>query len=519
MKRLFQWAKANGIILVNAGSLVGTTAVTSVLGFLYWWLAARQFPPIAVGIASAAISAMSLLGNLSTLGLGTMLIGELPLRHGKRGALISASLLLTSVIGIALGLVYASATVFFLTGSKVLGTSPTALLIFALGVGFSALTLVLDQSLIGLLRGELQLWRNALFAIVKLAALFVVSSWLSHLAGIAIYVTWIVGNIVSLLFLLVLILVKKGRQIRSLLPHWKLLQHLRATALKHHALNLTLDAPSLILPVLVTILLSATQNAWFYVAWSLATIANSISSALSITLYAVGSAQPSLLARKMRLTLFLAFIACALLNCVLLFGTEPVLNIFGKSYASQAIWCLRFLSLESFPFIIKNHYITLSRIHGRVGRTTLLTVVTGLFELGMSITGIYFMGLNGLSLGWTVAISIEALFMTPTIIKAVTDTHVPVSPKEEQLSRAEPEILLPETLIQTGSMPAIQKFNKDLLLEEPRVSDDDFPVFDEDFDDGEPTEKRARPNDSSLRDDHTLALSRTSEVASHFYWQ
>jgi hypothetical protein len=60
---IYQWIKTNSMMLVNAGSLVGTMVVTGVLGFAFWWVAARQFPPQAVGLASTAISAMPLLGD------------------------------------------------------------------------------------------------------------------------------------------------------------------------------------------------------------------------------------------------------------------------------------------------------------------------------------------------------------------------------------------------------------------------------------------------------------------------
>src|SRR6266853_6583633 len=98
MKKAPQWVQVNSIILVNAGSLVGTTAVTAVLGFVYWWLAARQFPPETVGFASAAISAMTLLGSICVLGFGTLLIGELPRHPGKEMSLISPALILVGVV-------------------------------------------------------------------------------------------------------------------------------------------------------------------------------------------------------------------------------------------------------------------------------------------------------------------------------------------------------------------------------------------------------------------------------------
>src|SRR6266853_1606802 len=104
---LYQLVKTNSSIIVNAGSLVATTGVNSVLGFVYWWLAAKQFLPEAIGFASAAISAMTLLGTLSVLGLGTLLIGELPRHSGKEGSLISAALILVGGVGVGTGIVFA----------------------------------------------------------------------------------------------------------------------------------------------------------------------------------------------------------------------------------------------------------------------------------------------------------------------------------------------------------------------------------------------------------------------------
>src|SRR6266567_4001682 len=245
LTQALQWARINSIILFNAGSLVGTTAVTSVLGFVFWWLAARAFPPEAVGLASAAISAMTLLGSVAIVGLGTLLLGELPLQRGREGSLISAAL-------------------------------------FALGVSLTAITLVLDDALIGLFRGGLQLWRNSCFAVVKLAVLLAVSLWLSRAFGMTIYATWAIGNICSLVALAGYVLAKKGWVGRNYLPQWGLLRKLGLSALRHHLLNVTLQAPALVLPVLVTVLLSATVNAWFYVSWNLSSMANIFSAALTM---------------------------------------------------------------------------------------------------------------------------------------------------------------------------------------------------------------------------------------------
>ena len=436
MKISLQWIKTNSVILVNAGSLVGTTGVTSSLGFVYWWLAARLFSPEAVGLASATISAMTLLGTFSILGLSTLLIGELPRHRGKEASLISAALIVVGGVGGCLGTIFATVAQYLSPDFQVLGASIENIALFAVGVSLTAITLVLDLALIGLLRGDLQLWRNTIFAGVKLAALFIAGLWLSPATGLSIYATWTIGNVLSLASLAGFVIVKGGRPGRSYLPQWGLLRKLGPAAIKHHALNLTLQAPVLILPVLVIVLLSATTNAWFYVSWSLSGVANIVTVALTTTLYAVSSAQPALLARKIRLTLSLALVITALANCMLLLGTRQILGLFGHSYAEQAAWSLRILALESFPFIIKSHYIAVSRIQRRVAHATLVTIATGGLELGGAALGAHLGGLTGLSLGWFAAMCVEAVFMSRTVYKAARP--IDASTDTDQLPRFTP---------------------------------------------------------------------------------
>lgn len=424
MNLLVRWLKDNRVLLINAGSIIGTTAITSGFGFAFWWLAARRFSPEALGLASAFISSMTLLGSFAILGLGTLLIGELPKQRGKEFSLISTALLLVGGVGGGLGLIYALAVSNLSVAFQALGANIENVFLFALGVSLTAISLVLDQALIGLLRGELQLWRNGLFAVVKLSALFAASLWLSQVTGMTIYATWVIGIGFSLAVLAGVALVRRKELGRTQRPQWGWLRKLGPEALKHHALNLMLEAPYLLLPVLVTLSLSATVNAWFYVAWSLSGVANTASGALSTTLYAVSSAQPSTLARKMRLTISLALAACVLANCVLLIAPAQVLALFGHSYSLQAAWSLRILSLESFPFIIKNHFIALSRIRGQITRSILVTVVTCILELGGATVGAHLGGLNGLSLGWLAAMTLEAVCMFPAVFSAIRNVRV-----------------------------------------------------------------------------------------------
>ena len=406
-------------MLINAGSFIGATAVTSMLGFAYWWVAAQWFPPQALGLGSAAISAMTLLGTVCIAGLGTLLVGELPRQPGKESSLINAALITVGGIGGCAGVVFAVVAPFVSTDLQPLRVSVQNIMLFAIGVSLTAITLVLDYALIGLLRGDLRFWRNTLFAVAKLAALFAASLWLTHITGLVIYATWAAGNALSLLALAGFVVLRRGGFRGAYWPEWRLLRKLGPAALEHHMLNLTLQAPALILPLLVTVLLSATTNAWFYVSWMLASFVFVVPVALTTVLFATVSGQPAALAHKARLTLSLALAASMLATCVLLLDNKQVLGLFGHVYEVQAASSLRILSFGSFPIIIKHHYVTICRVQGRMARATLFMIGGCLLELGMPALGARLGGLPGLSLGWLAAVCVEAVFMSRTVYKAL----------------------------------------------------------------------------------------------------
>jgi len=446
---LVQWLKTNSVMLVNAGSLIGTTAITSGLGFVYWWIAARHFSPEAIGIASASISAMMLLGSICVLGLGTLLITELPRQPGQEASLISTALIVVSGAGAIVGIVFALIAPSFIMGFHPLRADGMNVLIFAVGVSLNAVTLVLDQALIGILRGGLQLWRNTLFALIKLVTLFLVGTWLSNDIGVAIYATWAISNVVSILVLVVPIVLKKGIT-KEYLPQWGLLHKLGIAAAQHHLLNLTLQFPTQVLPIVVTALLSAQMNAWFYVSWMLVSFVFIIPGALTTVLHAMNAAQSSSLAHKARVTMGLAVLTAILTNVVLQFGAQQVLSLFGSSYAENAAWCLRILALAAFPLIIKNHYISICRIQDRVGGAMLSILPGGILEVVAAMIGAHLGGLSGLSFGWVVAIAIEAVFMFSTVYKAIWSSEAS-SVSDTQSSQEIQAIWLVETV----SMPSI----------------------------------------------------------------
>ena len=408
-------------LVINAGSLVGSTAITSGLGFIFWWLAARLFPADAVGLASAGISAMMLLSTLAVLGLGTLLVGELPRDPENALPLISTALFIAGLAGGGLGIAFALAAPL-VTPSLAIGQGPEAVLLFGAGVGLTALTMVLDQALIGLLRGALQLWRNTLFATAKLLILAALGFWAASRDALLIYGIWAAGNIISLVYLAA---VAARRGVLPQLCRLRLgpIRRLGQVALGHHALNLVLQAPSLLLPMLVTALLSASMNARFYIAWMIASFAFVGPASLGTVLFAIASAEPDALAQKVRMTLKLGLAFSLLAAGALWLGSGFVLGIFNHSYAEQATPCVRILGLGVFPWLIRSHYVTLRRLQNRTLEATLFVALGALLELLGAAMGARMGGLTGLSVGWLLAIAVEGSLMFPAVRAAAILTR------------------------------------------------------------------------------------------------
>ncbi len=445
-----QWLKKNSDILFNTSSLIATTLVTSGFGFAYWWVAARFYSPEAVGLASAATSAMMLLSTFFLLGQGTLLLTELPRNKGLEGPLISASTLVVGISSLVASILFALLTPYISPQLAALGTTLQSILLFAVGTSLAGITLLLDQAVIGLLQGGIQLWRNTSFSLAKLILIVVAARYLAQTSGMSIYTTWAMGNAISLFPIVVFLIRKKKWSLKYYIPQWDMMRRLGMASIQHHSLNLILQAPSQLLPLLVTILLSAKMNAWFYIASMIANFVFSLSFSLTTVLHAANAAQVTTLTQKTRLTAGLAALSSLVIGAVLMIGAGPILVFFGPSYADNAAPCLRILMLASLPLIVKNHYIAIYRIRDKVAQAIVPITLGSLFELGLAIYGAHIGQLVGLSLGWVLALLIEVLFMVRTVATVLLGLN-PSNPYLDEIAASD-TLVLPAFNQQTGSI-------------------------------------------------------------------
>jgi len=414
-------------ILQNAAAVSAAALATAGLGYVFWWLAARAFPPAAIGFAAAVTSAMTLLGTLGVLGLGTLMIAEVGRNPARAGGLVALAMGCAALAAAGLGLAFAALTPRISPDLATLA-APMPMALFAVGVGLTAAAIVLDQALVGLLRGGMQLWRNVLFGASRLIGLGVV--WLALRGapgdGLAIIATWVAANLVSMLPLGQIarprrwsLPLRRGRP-GMLRWSWPVVRQRLGAAVGHHALNVGLQLPALSLPILVTVALSATDDAYFYVAWMLAGVAFLGSSALTLALYAVAVREPRHVARYTRVTLALG-LGCGLLAMLGVFTlADPLLGaFFGAGYAERTGPVLRLLIVAACPLVVIDHFVALCRIQGRPLVAARLVIPGAVVQLVVAALGARVGGLGELSLGWVLGVTVEAVLMLPLVIRVV----------------------------------------------------------------------------------------------------
>jgi O-antigen/teichoic acid export membrane protein len=413
-KLLGVWQR-NHDLLHNAGSLAATTGLTSVFGFVYWIVAAREFSQQAVGYGSAAISAMTLLGTVGMFGLGTMLIGELP-RRRSRGGLMAAAIIASGVGSLVLGFAFPLVADAFGGHFPELSGTPMRLAIFAVGVALTGASFVFDEGTIGLMRGGVQLSRNLAMSVFKLIALPVTAVVLHDGFGVGILLAWVIGTALSLVPAAVM-LIRAGSRVFHR-PDWGLLRRLGKVAMAHNWLNLAIATPPKLLPVLVTLVVSPSANASFYVAWMLANFLFMVPGHLSTVLFAIASASPEVIAEKLRFVLRLSLLIGLPLMAVLAIGAHFALNLFGADYAALATVPLWTLIIGYLPSIPKLQYIAVCRATGKVTTAATVLTVAAACELTAVVIGGRIDGLDGLSFAYLGVIMIEGLVTAPTVLRA-----------------------------------------------------------------------------------------------------
>ncbi len=418
----FARAVTQSRLIHSAASLYSSTIITSVLGFIYWWAAARLLLTSQIGIGAAIISAGQLVASVAVVGLNTLIISELAADRSRARALF----LTFSTAAAAIGLTTTVASGLLLTQFDTSFSSDLRALpelcIYSLIGCLSTVANVVDDGCVGMQVARLQLVRNFISSLAKLALLPLLVLVVSMRSPRALTLSWMAGLAIS--FVMIAPALRRSTAGQTAHLEFRRLHGQRRLLASHHWLNVSIVSQRFLIPVLVAAVLGASANAAYYTAALIVGFVTIIPSHFSTSLFALTPGDEDGLRREVRLTMGLSILISAASLPVFLVGAPLMLHIFSQHYEIAAN-SMRFMAFTTLPTAVKAHFVAINRVRGTMARAAVFTSLGAALEgLGAALGGALY-GLVGVGGGLLLACVLETFFFLPTLIRTVRPRHAP----------------------------------------------------------------------------------------------
>lgn len=317
--------------------LLAGSAISAVLGYCYWLVLARTAPVDVVGASGAAVSLLTIVGLLSAAGLAPTVLASVSASTTRGTAAAGQAVRVAMAVATILGATIASLLV--VTDSLSLGT--LGVLALSISGGLGAAHAVLDAVAIGTGHASIVLVRTVVLGVVRLAILLLVDIGSVDGALLLWCTSAVAGTGASYLML-------NRRHIH--LGY----QSIRTSGLLgrigwNQFATIGAQAPGYVLPLIVTVLLTPTATAGYYLAWQIAGGCFIVAAATAPTLLARAASGNRVdidhhVRAARRLTALLLVPAVAGVSII----GPVVLELLGNAY-SDARWVLWIFAAAALP--------------------------------------------------------------------------------------------------------------------------------------------------------------------------
>ncbi|GEL18893.1 lipopolysaccharide biosynthesis protein [Pseudonocardia asaccharolytica] len=381
-------------------ALVLSAGFTSVLGLLYWVVAARLFPADVVGVNSVTLSTMMLLGGVAQLNLNYMLLRFLPVAGVRSRRLVVLAYLVS-------GLLSAAAAGIFVAGAGVWAPEllehigrARLLLLLVPATALWALFTLQDFALTAVRRATVVPVENLVFSALKIV-LLVVAVGLAPRVGIA--VSWVIATAVAVVvtngYLFLRALPAHEARSRDLAEPLTLAGIGRFVGADYAGAVFWLAA-TYGLPMIVIAVVGPVGAATYNITWTIAFSLYLVSSAMGQSLVAHVAVEPARLPAARRAMELKAAALLVPAVAVIALGAPVVLGVFGPSYAESGTGVLVLAALSALPNIITNSTISVARVRRRIPVLFAVPASVAVLTIGLSLVALPRWGVTGVGAAW-----------------------------------------------------------------------------------------------------------------------
>lgn len=393
---------ASALLLLNSLALILARVMSSGLGFFTWLLVARLYAQSEVGLASGIVSAMMLCVQVALLGIGSAFIKLYPRYQDRLGDLLHTSFSVVtaaSLIGVGAFLLVASAAFHELS---LVGSSPSYMLVFFGLTLFGTLNVLMDNVSIVLRRGHQVLVRNTLFGVLTILGAAAMPLLFDAKSSMSILLAWVLGGLAACLLGVVQLWLSVSGYVYMPRLDRDIADRLFRIGMPNYALTITERAPAWIMPIVVTELLSPTDNAHWYTVWMMAWVVLIIPISVGQNLFAEASRHPETLEKTVRQSVRSSLTIGSIAMFGAIIGAPLVLSLLGSDYAHAGTAPLRILALSVWPITFIQVYYAVCRALHRLGEASLVGLLNaGVSTAAAAAAGVAY-GLTGMAAAWLV---------------------------------------------------------------------------------------------------------------------
>jgi O-antigen/teichoic acid export membrane protein/aminoglycoside phosphotransferase len=401
----------NSPLYRNGYYLISSSIATSAIGLVYWILAARQYPPYVVGLNSAVIASMTFIAGISELNLMNALIRFIPTAGRSTKRFVFYSYLVTIVIAIIASAIFLKNLSIWSPALEFLGSSPILAVWFTLSTMGWCIFVLQDSVLTGLRQTSWVPLENTLFSLFKIVLMILLAGILPSLG---IFGSWSLALIAILLptnfFIFRKLIPAHMRQEDQSDGHIEVRQISRYVAADYMG-GLFMILSTTLMPVIVTTVLGATENAYFYLSWTIANSLYLIGPGLGQSLVVESAKDPQKLSNYSRRVFRNAMMMVIPAVLIIAAGAQIILMIFGRGYSEAGSTLLRLLALSAIPHTVNSIFLNVSRVQRRMQAVFITLGVLCILVLSLSYTFLRMYGIVGVGMGWLISETIIALFV------------------------------------------------------------------------------------------------------------
>jgi O-antigen/teichoic acid export membrane protein len=374
----------------NTAFIILNIFSSAFFGLLFWLLAARFYSSEEVGLATALISSAAIIWSISSFGLGTGLIRFLP-GSNEKSLLFSSVWTVSLISSLVSGVIFLLGIGFFSPALKFLMT-PWFAIVYLFYLVLQMNNGIENSGLLGLRKAEYSFIQNLVlgFRIILLIPLaFSGVIGIIGSLGIALTISSLIG---------IFILYKQNIAMKLVLNQ-KLIKDIANFSLANYTVDFLSTVQTSVLPILILNVVGAKEAAYFYVAFSIASLLYAIPSSVFMSMFIEGSHGEPL---RNNLIKSLATVGTLMIpaGIIIYFYGDILLSLFSEEYSDKAYEILKLLVLSGFFVTFNGIFTVVKKIQKDMKPMIIVNVLLFIFTIFFSYIFMRQYGIFGVGLGW-----------------------------------------------------------------------------------------------------------------------